>query len=88
LILSRDRPRPLGDGVLADALAMGEVACEIKLGLQAQEPPGSLHEVVVAIRARAYATDHPVGEVAADVVARRLRFGPGGIVTPPGSLQP
>ncbi|MHB1553811.1 MAG: ANTAR domain-containing protein [Acidimicrobiales bacterium] len=103
LTLYRDRPGPLGEGVLTDALAMAEVACEITLGLQAQVPPGSLHEVlnqlaakrtelyqatgmvvvqldvgpegaVAAIRARAYATDRPVGEVAADVVARRFRF--------------
>ena len=103
LTLYRDRPGPLGEGVLTDALAMAEVACEITLGLQAQVPPGSLHEVlnqlaakrtelyqatgmvvvqldvgpegaVAAIRARAYATDRPVDEVAADVVARRFRF--------------
>ncbi len=117
LILYRDRPGPLGDGVLTDALAMAEVACEITLGLQAQVPPGSLHEVldrlaakrtelyqatgmvvvqldvgpeeaVAAIRARAYATGRPVGEVAADVVARRFRFDEDGTVTPPGSPQP
>lgn len=103
LTFYRDRPGPLGEGMLADALAMAEVACEITLRLQAQVPPGSLHEVldhlaaertelyqatgmvivqldagpeeaVAAIRARAYATGRPVGEVAAEVVARRLRF--------------
>ncbi|MHB1773669.1 MAG: ANTAR domain-containing protein [Acidimicrobiales bacterium] len=103
LTLYRGEPGPLGEGVLADALAMAEVACEITLGLQAQVPPGSLHEVldqlaatrtvlyqatgmvvvqldaspeeaVAAIRARAYATGRPAGEVAADLVARRLRF--------------
>jgi hypothetical protein len=102
LTFYRDQPGPLGDGLLADALAMAEVACEITLCLQAQVPPGSLHEVLdrlaaertvlyqatgmvlvqldtgaeeafTAIRARAYATDRPPGEVAADVVARRLR---------------
>jgi hypothetical protein len=103
LTLYRDQPGPLGEGVLTDALAMAEVACEIILRLQAQVPPGSVHEVLdqlaatrtelyqatgmvvvqldvgpeeaaAAIRARAYATDRLVGEVAADVVARRLRF--------------
>jgi hypothetical protein len=103
LTLYRDQPGPLAEGVLADALAIAEVACEITLRLQAQVPPGTLHEVLdqlaekrtvlyqatgmvvvqldvgpeeaaAAIRARAYATDRPVGEVAADVVARRLRF--------------
>ncbi len=103
LALYRDQPGPLGEGVLAEALAMAEVACEITLCLQAQVPPGSLHEVldllaakrtvlyqatgmvvvqldtgpeeaVTAIRARAYATDRLPGDVAADVVARRLRF--------------
>ena len=103
LTFYRDRPGPLGEGVLTDALAMAEVACEITLRLQAQVPPGSLHEVldqlaatrtelyqatgmvvvqldvgpeeaVSAIRARAYASGRPVGEVAADTVARRLRF--------------
>ncbi len=103
LTFYRDRPGPLGEGVLTDAVAMAEVACEITLRLQAQVPPGSLHEVLdqlaakrtglyqatgmvvvqldvgpeeaaAAIRARAYATGRPAGEVAADVVARRLRF--------------
>ena len=103
LTFYRDLPGPLGDDVLADALAMAEVACDITLRLQAQVPPGSLHEVldelaatrtelyqatgmvvvqldagpeeaVAAIRARAYASGRLVGEVAADVVARRLRF--------------
>ena len=35
----------------------------------------SLEEALVALRARAYAAARPVDEVAADVVARRLRFG-------------
>jgi len=103
LTLYRDQPGPLGEGVLPDALAMAEVACEIILRLQAQVPPGSLNQVLdqlaaertelyqatgmvvvqldvgpeeaaAAIRARAYAADRPIGEVAADVVARRLRF--------------
>ncbi len=103
LTFYRDRPGPLGEDVLSDALAMADVACEITLGLQAQVPPGSLHQILgqlvdrrtvlyqatgmvvaqldvgpgeatAAIRARAYATGRPVGEVAADVVARRLRF--------------
>ncbi len=103
LTFYRDRPGPLGEGLLTDALAMAEVACEITLRLQAQVPPGSLHEVfdqlaaertvlyqatgmalvqldtgpeeaLAAIRARAYATDRSAGEVAAEVVARRLRF--------------
>jgi hypothetical protein len=105
LTLYRDRPGPLGEGVLADALAMADVVCEITLRLQAQMPPGSLHqaldqlaakravvyqatgmilvqldvgleEAVVTLRTRAYAAGRPVGEVAADVVARRLRFDP------------
>ncbi len=103
LTLHRDRPGPLGQGAFADALALAEVASEITLCLQAQVPPGSLHQVVedlaarqtvvyqatgmilvqldvspedalVALRARAYADGRLVGEVAADVVARRLRF--------------
>ena len=103
LTLHRDRPGPLGEGVLGEALAMAAVASELTLCLQAQVPPGSLHQVVeelaaqravvhqatgmvlvqldvrpedalVAIRARAYVMGRPVGEVAADVVARRLRF--------------
>lgn len=103
LTLHRDRPGPLGRGVLADALAIAEVASTITLCLQADIPPGSLHKVVedlfaqrtvvyqatgmilvqldvspenalVALRGRAYADGRPVGEVAADVVGRRLRF--------------
>jgi hypothetical protein len=103
LTLHRDRPGPLGPGTLADAIIIAEVASEVTLRLQAQVPPGSLHQVVedlfaqrtvvyqatgmilvqldvgtedalVALRARAYADGRPVGEVAADVVARRLRF--------------
>jgi hypothetical protein len=101
LMLQRDRPGPLGS--LADALVIADIASEVTLCLQAQVPPGSLHEVVerlvaqrnvvhqatgmilvqlevtaedalVALRARAYAAGRPVGEVAADVVARRFRF--------------
>jgi hypothetical protein len=104
LTLHRDRPGPLGQDILVDALVLAEVASEITLRLQAKMPPGSLHQVVedllaqrtvvyqatgmilvqlevspedalVALRGRAYAEGRPVGEVAADVVARRLRFG-------------
>jgi hypothetical protein len=103
LTLHRDRSGSLGQGVLADALAMAEAASEITLRLQAEVPPGALHEVfhdlvdkrtvvhqatgmvlvqldvgvedaLVALRARAYANGQSVGEVAADVVARRFRL--------------
>ena len=105
LTFYRDRPGPLGERLLADAVAMGDVASEITLRLQARVPPGSLHEVLdqlatkrtvvyqatgmilvqlgvdleealAALRARAYASGRPVGEVAADVVAGTLRFSP------------
>jgi hypothetical protein len=105
LTFYRDRPGPLGEGFLADALNMAEVASEITLRLQAQVPPGSMHQVleqlvskrtvvyqatgmilvqmgvgleeaVAALRARAYAAGRPVGDVAADVVARKVRFDP------------
>jgi hypothetical protein len=45
LTFCRDRPGPLEEGALADALAMADMACEITLCLQAQVPPGSLHDV-------------------------------------------
>ena len=35
----------------------------------------SLAEALVRLRARAYAEDRLIAQVAADVVARRLRFG-------------
>jgi hypothetical protein len=35
-----------------------------------------LEEAVAALRARAYAAGRPVGDVAADVVARKVRFDP------------
>jgi hypothetical protein len=105
LTFYRDRPGPLEDDFLAEALALADMACEITLCLQARVPPGSLHDVfetlatemtvvyqatgmimvqlgggpedaVVVLRARAYAAGRAVGEVAADVVARRLRFDP------------
>jgi ANTAR domain-containing protein len=44
--LYRDRAGPLGPSALADALAIGELACEITLCLQADVPPGSLAQVV------------------------------------------
>ncbi len=44
LTLHRDQPGPLGG--LADALVIADTASEITLCLQAQVPPGSLHEVV------------------------------------------
>jgi hypothetical protein len=102
--LYRDRAGPLGPGVLADALALADVACEITLCFQAQVPPGSFHQVIdelldqravvyqatgmvmaqlrdgspeaalATLRARAYAEGRRLGDVAADVVARRLRF--------------
>jgi hypothetical protein len=34
----------------------------------------SLAEALVRLRAHAYGNDRPIAEVAADVVARRLRF--------------
>lgn len=103
LTLYRDQSGPLGERFLADALAIAEVACEMTLWLQAQMPPGSLHQVLdqlaeertvlyqatgmavvqlgvgaeealAALRPRAFADGRPVGEVAADVVARRLRL--------------
>lgn len=103
LTLYRDRSGPLGDGIFAAAQTMAEVACEVTLRLQAQVPPGSLHQVIdhlgdqrtviyqatgmvmvqlgvgpegagAALRARAYVTDRRVRDVAADVVARRIRF--------------
>ena len=105
LTFYRDRPGPLGDAFLVDAMAMADVACEITLCLQARVPPGSLHDVfeslarqrtvvyqatgmlmvqlgvgpeeaIVILRARAYVAGRPVDEVAADVVARRLRLDP------------
>ena len=103
LTLHRVWTGPLGDGVLVEALAMAEAASEITLSLQAQVPPGALHQVLqaladertvvhqatgmilvqldvgvedalVALRARAYANGRSVGDLAADVVARRIRF--------------
>jgi hypothetical protein len=99
----RDRSGPLSPLILADALAIAELVCEITLCLQAQVPLGSLAQVVddlanrrtavyqatgmvlaqlgispeaalATLRARAYADGRPVGEVSADVVARRFRF--------------
>jgi len=46
LTLYRDRPGPMADDQLADALALADVASEIVLRLQAQVPPGTLHEVI------------------------------------------
>jgi hypothetical protein len=103
LTLYRDRAGSLGPGVLADALAIADVACEITLCFQAQVPPGSFHQVIddlvdqrtvvyqatgmvlrqlgvspeaalATLRARSYAEGRRLGEVSADVVARRLRF--------------
>jgi len=103
LTFYRERPGPLGNNMLVDALAVADIACEITLCLQAQVPPGSLHEVIEVLatertvvyqatgmivgqlsvgleqamsllRARAFASGRPMHELAADVVARRLRF--------------
>ncbi len=103
LTLYRDRAGPLGEGVLSDALAIADVACEITLCFQARVPPGSFNQVIddlvdqrtvvyqatgmvlrqlgvspeaalATLRARAYADGRRLGEVSADVVARRLRF--------------
>lgn len=46
LTLYRDRPGPLADDLLSDALTLADVASEIVLRLQAQVPPGTLHGVI------------------------------------------
>ena len=105
LDLYHDRPGPLGEGVLEDALVVADVATVRVVAGEAHAPAGSLPEVVeemaeqraalhqatgmvsvqmdvtleeslVALRARAYVDGRSVGAVAAEVVARRLRFDP------------
>lgn len=63
LTLYRDRPGPLGEGLLTDALAMAEVACEITLGLQARVPPGSLHQVLDQLAAKRTVVHQATGMV-------------------------
>ena len=72
LTFYRDRPGPLGEGFLADALAMADVACEITLRLQAQVPPGSLHEVIETL-----ATERTVVYQAMGMIAVQLGVGLG-----------
>lgn len=105
LDLYRDRPGPLGEGVLADAMVVADMATLTVMEVEADAPPGSvpealeemaeqraaipmatgmvsvqldvtLEEALVALRARAYVDGCSVGAIAAEVVARRLRFDP------------
>lgn len=46
LTFYRGQPGPLGDELLAEALAMADIACEVTLWLQSQVPPGSLCDVI------------------------------------------
>ncbi len=71
LTLYRDRPGPPGDGFLADALAVADVACEITLCLQAQVPPGSLHEVLETL-----STKRTVVHQATGMIVVQLGVGP------------
>ena len=69
---ARAAPGALGEG-LADAgsyraevhQASGMISAQLSIGIV---------EAMVRLRSHAYATDRPIGEVAADVVARRLRL--------------
>ncbi len=70
LTFYRDRPGPLGDDLLADARAIADVACEITLRLQAQVPPGSLHDVIEML-----ATERTVVYQATGMIAVRLDVG-------------
>jgi hypothetical protein len=79
LTLYRDQPGPLGEGELADALAMAEVACEIILRLQAQVPPGSLHEVLDQLAAKRTELYQATG-----MVVVQLDVGPGRLPLPSG----
>ncbi len=70
LTFYRDRPGQLSGDLLADALAMADLACEVTLCLQAQVPPGSLHEVIEAL-----ATERTVVYQAAGMIAVQLGVG-------------
>ena len=71
LTFYRDRPGPLGDAFLVDAMAMADVACEITLRLQARVPPGSLHEVIETL-----ATERTVVYQATGMIMVQLGVGP------------
>jgi hypothetical protein len=71
LTFYRDRPGPLDEGFLADALTMADVACEITLRLQAQVPPGSLHDVFETL-----ATERTVVYQATGMIMVQLGVGP------------
>jgi hypothetical protein len=71
LTFYRDRPGPLRDAFLVDALAMADVACEITLCLQARVPPGSLHEVIETL-----ATERTVVYQATGMIMVQLGVGP------------
>jgi hypothetical protein len=67
LTLYHDRAGPLGQGVLADALAIAELACEITLCLQAQVPPGSLAQVIDNLAAQRTVVYQATGMVLAQL---------------------
>ena len=70
LTFYRERPGPLGGDLLVEALAMADVACEIALRLQAQVPPGSLHDVIEIL-----ATERTVVYQATGMIAVQMDVG-------------
>jgi hypothetical protein len=73
--LHRDRPGSLGEGVLADALAMAEVASELAPCLQAQSPSGRGPMPSVALWGRWQPTSSPDGSDSTSDPTRALRHG-------------
>jgi hypothetical protein len=112
--LYRNRPGPLSDMQLGDALVVADTAAlllisadqaiEVRTGSGPGGQPADLAghraeidqatgmlteqlgvgitEAFIRLRAYAYANDRPLADLARDIVARRLRLGPG-----PGSLE-
>jgi hypothetical protein len=100
LDLYRDRPGPLDDEELAEALVFADAATLLLLtedradgadwqmlagydqravvhqatGVVMAQLGGTIAEAFARLRARAYAEDRPLHDVADDVVGRRLRF--------------
>jgi hypothetical protein len=74
LLHGHDAPSPDDDG-FGDALGSRSELFQAQ-GMVMVQIGGSLADAMARIRAYAYGEDRPIREVAADIVAGRLRFDP------------
>jgi GAF domain len=78
LLLDEQTDLPSEDGEWGQGLPLHNPQLHQATGMVAAQLTVGMRDAFVRLRARAFAAHRPLGEVAADVVARRLRFEPEG----------